>query len=232
MGRVLLCDLYNTLVKESRYPQFLQVLEREVGLPLDTFLPAYRSFGKHSMTGRVDGMMGRLQRTLESIGISRTLHEMIEISQNVEDAYIDCVDPYPDTLSTIQSLSGIARVCIVSNASSYSHRVLRKVGISPYVTKVFLSCDIGLMKPDPAVYRKVLLDLDIRSGDCLFIGDGEDDELMGAKGVGINTVLIDRGLAHTRKAKVHADYVVSNMTEYFSVATEFVRERQRHEANR
>jgi len=52
------------------------------------------------------------------------------------------------------------------------------------------SCDVGMAKPEPGIYRKCLSDMGLRAGECVFVGDGGSNELVGAKDVGLTTVFI------------------------------------------
>ena len=47
----------------------------------------------------------------------------------------------------------------------------------------------GLMKPEPEIYLRTAAALDVRPEDCLFVGDGANDELRGASRVGMTPVL-------------------------------------------
>ena len=47
----------------------------------------------------------------------------------------------------------------------------------------------GLMKPEPEIYLRTALALDVQPQDCLFVGDGANDELNGAARVGMTPVL-------------------------------------------
>lgn len=51
------------------------------------------------------------------------------------------------------------------------------------------SATCGLMKPDPEIYLLTLEALGVAPSDCLFVGDGANDELAGAARVGIEPVL-------------------------------------------
>jgi putative hydrolase of the HAD superfamily len=51
------------------------------------------------------------------------------------------------------------------------------------------SSSCGLMKPDPEIYLLTLDALGVEPSDCLFVGDGANDELAGAARVGIEPVL-------------------------------------------
>jgi putative hydrolase of the HAD superfamily len=52
------------------------------------------------------------------------------------------------------------------------------------------SCDVGLAKPDAAIYRYCLKEMRLEAADCIFVGDGGSNELVGAKDVGLKTVFI------------------------------------------
>lgn len=57
------------------------------------------------------------------------------------------------------------------------------------------SCETGAMKPEPAIYEACLRQLGLRAPECLFVGDGGSDELIGAKAVGLRTVFISGVIA-------------------------------------
>jgi putative hydrolase of the HAD superfamily len=50
------------------------------------------------------------------------------------------------------------------------------------------SCDVGVSKPDPRIYEIACERLDVDAGDCLFVGDGANDELPGAERAGMAAV--------------------------------------------
>jgi putative hydrolase of the HAD superfamily len=62
--------------------------------------------------------------------------------------------------------------------------------IAPHVDDVVLSCAVGLSKPDPRIYRLACERLDVRPEECLFVGDGANDELAGAQRVGMRAVCV------------------------------------------
>jgi putative hydrolase of the HAD superfamily len=51
------------------------------------------------------------------------------------------------------------------------------------------SVECGLMKPEPEIYLRTARALAVEPADCLFVGDGANDELAGARRVGMTPVL-------------------------------------------
>ena len=58
-------------------------------------------------------------------------------------------------------------------------------------TTVF-SCSVGLSKPDPRIYELAARQLEVPPEECLFVGDGANDELAGAERAGMRAALILR----------------------------------------
>ena len=51
------------------------------------------------------------------------------------------------------------------------------------------SSECGLMKPEPEIYLRTARALEVEPAECFFVGDGANDELDGARRVGMTPVL-------------------------------------------
>ncbi len=111
----------------------------------------------------------------------------------------------PQALGTLDALRAAGlRLAVVSNAAPASEPLLDIHGLRTRVDAVVLSCSIGVLKPDPRIYRVALDALRIDAADAAFVGDGGDNELRGARGLGLRTLLVERGLPHTVAARADA----------------------------
>jgi putative hydrolase of the HAD superfamily len=54
------------------------------------------------------------------------------------------------------------------------------------------SNSVGLSKPDPRIYLHCCRELGVEPADAVFVGDGANDELEGARRVGMRAILIHR----------------------------------------
>ncbi len=66
------------------------------------------------------------------------------------------------------------------------------------------SCDVGLMKPEPAIYRTCLDGLALAPSECLYVGDGGSNELVGAKELGLTTVFVSGVIAELWPERIAA----------------------------
>ena len=62
-----------------------------------------------------------------------------------------------------------------------------------------ISGAIGIVKPDPAIYRHILDKFDLRAEECVFIDDSEKN-IAGAEAMGIKGYLFDGDVPKLRKA--------------------------------
>ena len=60
--------------------------------------------------------------------------------------------------------------------------------LAEWFDAALFSFEIGLAKPDPAIYLEAVECLGAEPADALFIGDGGDDELAGAERAGLRAV--------------------------------------------
>ncbi len=78
---------------------------------------------------------------------------------------------YTDVLSTLQTLSQVCRLGIISNAWPHLERLLDLLGISSYFESVTISAQVGLSKPNQAIYELALRTLRIHAEQAIFVDD-------------------------------------------------------------
>lgn len=99
--------------------------------------------------------------------------------------------PDPGVISTLCELRsrGIA-TGLISNCTEDVALVWGESPLAPLFDAAVFSARAGCMKPDPRIYELALAELGLDGSGCLFVGDGANDELGGARRVGMTPVLI------------------------------------------
>lgn len=127
-------------------------------------------------------------------------------------------DISPNIISTLKVLQkrGL-KMCVVSNADVVDILHWQESPLKQYMEDALFSCDIGLIKPERDIYELALERLQISAAEAVFVGDGGDRELMGAKAVGLTTVwtehYIIRGESAREMIKPFADYRTESFCE-------------------
>jgi putative hydrolase of the HAD superfamily len=95
------------------------------------------------------------------------------------------IRPIPQTWEVVNSLPPDLRIGILSNTTwEWTRRLLETHDWAHRFDPVLLSCELGLCKPDPAIYRCLLDRLGLPGAQVLFVDDREDN-LAAAAALGI-----------------------------------------------
>ena len=86
-----------------------------------------------------------------------------------------------------------ARVIAVSNWDVSLAEVLERAGLAPLLDGVVTSAAVGAAKPAPAIFVHARALAGAAAADCVHVGDSLAEDVAGARAVGIEPVLLDRG---------------------------------------
>lgn len=75
----------------------------------------------------------------------------------------------------------------LSNYPEWYRDVDAATGLSRYIDWSFVSCELGVRKPDPAIYQEALRRLDVPAASCVFVDDRERN-VVAAREVGMTGV--------------------------------------------
>ncbi len=123
----------------------------------------------------------------------------------------------PDVMDTIRKLKQQGKALgLISNADSIEIDSWFRTEISTYFDSAVFSCHTGYVKPEKEIYLHSLEQLRVGPDQCLFIGDGGNDELSGAKMVGIDTAITLQfldGVGVLSQRRAQADFEIQHIAE-------------------
>jgi putative hydrolase of the HAD superfamily len=88
--------------------------------------------------------------------------------------------------------AGGARLAVVSNWDVSLHDVLERTELRERVDAVVISAEVGVAKPDPAIFRTALERLGASAGDAVHVGDSVEHDIAGARAAGLEAVFVAR----------------------------------------
>jgi putative hydrolase of the HAD superfamily len=115
------------------------------------------------------------------------IEQMAFIQTYRDDRYL----LFDDVLPYLSRWRGKYKLGIVSDAPPSTRRILTQMGVMQYIDAATFSCDLGVLKPDPAIYRATLDRLQVLPGEALFVDDFPS-KLRGAKALGMHCVQMRR----------------------------------------
>jgi putative hydrolase of the HAD superfamily len=104
----------------------------------------------------------------------------------------DGLEPAPGAASTLEGLRREGyRLGVVANAEPWLRDVLTAAGLSSLVDTVVISAEVGIAKPDPAIFAFALEAVGVEPARALYVGDQPRVDGEGAAAAGIPFVLFD-----------------------------------------
>lgn len=238
-------DLFHTLVNPEEFlPQaYLRAHRIAYGLGLD--VRPFSSYWIESTSARIRSRAPSVaQRLAEYCQQTHAPRELAEIQRALdkacapEDAAL--LHPSPEVIETLGELRRLGiRIGLLSNCDERESRAWFGSPLSRLVDAFGLSCDTGFLKPDRTAYIDLLSRLGERdAGHAAYVGDGEHNELTGAKEAGFGIAVLMRGYvagtgmrssAELEARAATADLVIDRLPEVLPhVASTRVPSRKRH----
>jgi putative hydrolase of the HAD superfamily len=97
-----------------------------------------------------------------------------------------------DARATLRGLRARGlRTAVVSNSDGRVEASLAALGLAEHLDLIVDSQLEGVEKPDPAIFRRTLERLGVGAGRCVYVGDIYTIDALGARGAGLEPVILD-----------------------------------------
>jgi putative hydrolase of the HAD superfamily len=187
----VLIDLYDTLVW-GEWPLLRADIAARLAVPSEVLQAAYdrtrpaRGVGTApSEEEDMAGVLGALDREPDPALIA----ELLELERS---SLVLRVHLFEDSIPVLREFRRRgARTAVVSNCSRSTRPVVDRLGLEDEVDAVVLSCEVGAVKPDPAIYRTALDRLGAIPAEAAYVDD-QSVYCDGATALGMRTFLIRR----------------------------------------
>jgi putative hydrolase of the HAD superfamily len=152
-------------------------------------------------------------RILKKLGIDDR-----ELATHVSRAYyrmwVSHLKLFPEVPEVLTALQGRVRLGVISNGPSDLQRYkLKLFDLEANFDPIVISGEIGIAKPDPAIFRYALEQAGVSAGEALYVGDSPVYDIVGAKSVGMRVIWLNRNGLPTENLEIKPDGVVQDLRE-------------------
>ncbi len=188
-------DLFGTLVPafpRDEYVQNLTKMADILGVPSEEFIGYW--FGE-TWEKRAKGFFSRIEENIEYIVQILGKNPDITLTRAAVDARMEFIKermtPKPEALEIIKSLKQLGyKLGLISDCSAEVATLWPENPLADHFDSTVLSVLARTMKPDPKIYLICASELGLDPEEIVYVGDGDSNELEGARDVGMLPILI------------------------------------------
>tara|TARA_R110002072_G_scaffold193973_1_gene351174 strand:+ start:132 stop:770 length:639 start_codon:yes stop_codon:yes gene_type:complete len=199
MTRAVLFDVFGTLIRFSGARRPFTSAMRELRFESAQKLTARALF----MTTHFPTLAETI-RALESLAPGSSLSERSrQLASEELAAHQAGCELIEGALELVDSLRQRGtRVALVSNLSTPYVPLIKRLGLHERVDHAIYSCEVGLQKPDPAIFQLALEALGVTADQAVMVGDSLPSDVRGAVAAGMRAIWISPAQAPEGEQRV------------------------------
>ena len=151
----------------------------------------------HSLLGTMERIVKSYGEFIKQLGVDKHVGQITwELLQSEHSLFgANNAILYDDTVPTLKHLKEDGyKLAIVSNWDTPLFPLLERLDIAHYFDTITASHDerVRSAKPDPHIFEYTLKKVGVTAEETVHVGDTFEADIVGAQGVGIRPILIDR----------------------------------------
>ncbi|WFA74898.1 HAD family hydrolase [Streptococcus suis] len=230
--KALIFDVDDTLYDQIQ--PFERTLERHIKVAREQIEPLYLSFRRYADKVFETTAIGKM--SLKDSHIYRMKHALADFGYQVSDAtalaiqidydyfqgQIELSPVFPEIFSWCQA-QGIAMGIITNGPYRHQLRKIRTMGLVNWfeLEHVLISGQVGITKPNPAIFQLMEERLGISGEDICYLGDSFENDVVGAKAANWKAIWFNHRRRVEPIAPYQADKVVTDWDELVEVIQSF-----------
>lgn len=187
-------DFFGTLVdvfSRREYENMLLQMSSILSVPREEFTQLWYGTAKKRGTGIIRSIEANIEHICRELKVQVHDSQIEEVARVRFNFTVRSMTSNKGGIEVISRLKSEGyRIALISNCSSETPKIWEDLPLARLFDVTVFSCLVGLQKPDPRIYRLAVDHLAVRPESCLYIGDGDGEELLGAASIGMHPVLI------------------------------------------
>jgi putative hydrolase of the HAD superfamily len=192
--KAVIFDLFGTLVGNFSWEEHTRMageMALLVGAPREGFVRGWVETFDARARGVFRSVEANIEHVCAELGVEPDCRGVMQAAMTRFHFTRRCLEPREGAVETLAEIR--RRGLKVGLVSDCSREVPMLWGDTPFagvVDEAVFSCEVGMKKPEPAIYRLACERLGVEPEECVYVGDGSSRELSGAAAVGMEAVLI------------------------------------------
>jgi putative hydrolase of the HAD superfamily len=147
----------------------------------------------------------------------------VEVPKLIEDfrselsAHLPPLDGAAATLLAVLDTAGIPWGIVTNGSSQNQRRKIRHLGLETRAGCMLISEEVGLRKPDAAIFRLAAAHLGTPVHEVLFVGDHPEADVVGAANAGMQTAWTRRNRSWPADLAIAPGYQIASLDELCAV---------------
>jgi len=214
--RWIFFDLGNTLISEERAIK-------------DRIQQMVQAFAERDIQVSAEAIERAFEEASAEFAPRLIVHAVEKLASNPSDrAFIlqkvkyrkELEEPYPEAFEVISRLAQKYKIGVIANQSAGTEARLKSYGLNHFISLCISSTEVGLKKPEPAIFQLALELAKCQPHQAVMIGDRIDNDIRPAKSLGWKTIRVLQGFAKMqmpRNSAEEPDFTVSNLKQIISL---------------
>ncbi|MCJ7743113.1 MAG: HAD family hydrolase [Dehalococcoidales bacterium] len=192
--RAVIFDLFGTLIDKFSLRETMGTRRRMasvLGIPDDDFIRLWFGTFNEQDLGVLQSIDATLEHICERFGVHPE-DAQLKLAARIELDYdAQSIRPRSNATEVLSHLRSHGyKTGLVSNCSAWIPRILKDMPFALLIDVAVFSSLVGIPKPDRRIYVMAAEQLAVEPRHCLYVGDGDYQELTGAAQAGMHPVLI------------------------------------------
>ena len=187
-------DLFGTVTDSYSYKEYQSVLGQMASIlsvPVNDYMRLWSATAYKRSIGAINDINANIEYICRELGVPTTDAKVRFAAQIRFDFIAKTIRPRQDAIDVLSYLQSQGlKTGLISNCSPETPLIWKDTPFAPLFDVAVFSSSVGMKKPDPRIYQIAIDQLATEPGNCLYIGNGDNQELSGAAQVGMHPVLI------------------------------------------
>ena len=192
--KAIIFDLFGTLVDSysvQGYNRLITDMASALKLPSEGFSKLWRDTAYERAIGIFKTTEESIRYICSKLIISVNDENIRKCEQIRLENTRKALNPKNGAVDLLNSLKGLGyKIGLITNCSTEVPLFWKNIELSHFFDVTIFSASVGMKKPDPQIYILACEQLEVEPNECLYIGDGDSNELSGASQLGMYAVMI------------------------------------------